>query len=156
MSCIVGGQKQACLSSWVTSFGWVVACFACIVTTIRIHACTKSRCVVSCGLYGLWWTSLLLRLLSLHLRDEYPSLPNTKKCLECMLLGQGAAQANCPFSGCIGFSQHQTISHLFITRPVAGTCYAAFDKLCGLRQAMRGCISACGLSCQLVSGRHTI
>ena len=48
---------------------------------------------------------------------------------ERKLLGQGAAHANCPFSGCIGSSQPQTISHLFITCAVAGTGYAAFDKL---------------------------
>ena len=45
------------------------------------------------------------------------------------------AQANCPFSCCIDPSQPQTISHLFITCPVAAT---VTDWLCRLWQAMTG------------------
>ncbi len=45
------------------------------------------------------------------------------------------AQASCPFSCCIDPSQPQTISHLFITCPVAAT---ATDWLCRLWQAMTG------------------
>ncbi|DBA69810.1 TPA: hypothetical protein ACH3X2_14309 [Trebouxia sp. C0005] len=45
------------------------------------------------------------------------------------------AQATCPFSCCIGLSQPQTISHLFITCPVAAT---VTDWLCRLWQAMTG------------------
>ncbi len=45
------------------------------------------------------------------------------------------AQANCPFSCCIGPSQPQSISHLFITCPVAAT---VTDWLCRLWQAMTG------------------
>ena len=43
------------------------------------------------------------------------------------------ARANCPFSCCISPSQPQTISHLFITCPVATT---VTDWLCCLSQAM--------------------
>ena len=42
------------------------------------------------------------------------------------------AQANCPFSCCISPSQPQTISHLFLTCPVAAT---VTDWLCRLWQA---------------------
>ena len=45
------------------------------------------------------------------------------------------AQANCPFSCCIDPGQPQTISHLFITCPVAAT---VTDWLCRLWQAMTG------------------
>jgi hypothetical protein len=45
------------------------------------------------------------------------------------------AQANCPFSCCISPSQPQTISHLFLTCPVAAT---VTDWLCPLCQAMTG------------------
>ncbi|KAA6430032.1 MAG: hypothetical protein FRX49_00463 [Trebouxia sp. A1-2] len=45
------------------------------------------------------------------------------------------AQASCPFSCCIGPGQPQTISHLFITCPVAAT---VTDWLCRLWQAMTG------------------
>ncbi len=45
------------------------------------------------------------------------------------------AQANCPFSCCINPSRPQTISHLFITCPVAAT---VTDWLCRLWQAMTG------------------
>ena len=45
------------------------------------------------------------------------------------------AQANCPFSCCIGPNQPQTISHLFITCPVATT---VTDWLCRLWQAITG------------------
>ncbi len=45
------------------------------------------------------------------------------------------AQANCPFSCCINPSRPQTISHLFITCPVAAT---VIDWLCRLWQAMTG------------------
>jgi len=45
------------------------------------------------------------------------------------------AQANCPFSCCINPSQLQTISHLFLTCPVAAT---VTDWLCRLWQAMTG------------------
>ncbi len=44
-------------------------------------------------------------------------------------------QANCPFSCCISPSQPQTISHLFLTCPVAAT---VTDWLCRLWQAMTG------------------
>ena len=45
------------------------------------------------------------------------------------------AQANCPFSCCISSSQPQTISHLFLTCPVAAT---VTDWLCRLWQVMTG------------------
>ena len=45
------------------------------------------------------------------------------------------AQANCPFSCCIDPGQPQTISHLFITCPVAAI---VTDWLCRLWQAMTG------------------
>ena len=45
------------------------------------------------------------------------------------------AQANCPFSCCIDPNQPQTISHLFITCPVAAT---VTEWLCRLWQAMTG------------------
>ncbi len=45
------------------------------------------------------------------------------------------AQANCPFSCCINRSRPRTISHLFITCPVAAT---VTDWLCRLWQAMTG------------------
>jgi len=45
------------------------------------------------------------------------------------------AQANCPFSCCIDPRQPQTISHLFITCPVAAT---VTDWLCRLWQARTG------------------
>ncbi len=45
------------------------------------------------------------------------------------------AQANCPFSCCINPSRPQTISHLFITCPVAAT---VTDWLCRLWQAVTG------------------
>ena len=50
------------LSSWVTGFGLTVACFAFFATTFRIHARTNSECVVSLGLFGLWWTSHTLEV----------------------------------------------------------------------------------------------
>jgi len=46
-----------------------------------------------------------------------------------------SAPANCHFCCCIDPSQHQTISHLFITCPVAAT---VTDWLCRLWQAMTG------------------
>ena len=45
------------------------------------------------------------------------------------------AQANCPFSCCIGPGQPQTITYLFITCPVAAT---VTDWLCRLWQAITG------------------
>ena len=41
VSCIVGGQKQACLSGWGTGLGWAVACFA------HSWGCYRCTCVMN-------------------------------------------------------------------------------------------------------------
>jgi len=60
------------------------------------------------------------------------------------------AQANCPFSCCIDPSQPQTISHLFITCPVAAT---VTDWLCRLWQAMTGYLPVVSAASLLAADR---
>ena len=61
MSCFVGGQKQACFSSWETSL--VLRCLFCFHCLDARDSCLNiSRCVVSFGLSGLWWTSHTLEV----------------------------------------------------------------------------------------------
>ncbi len=69
--------------------------------------------------------------------------------LMCRAYRAVPAQANCPFSCCINPSRPQTISHLFMTCPVAAT---VTDWLCRLWQAMTGYLPVVSL----VGGRYTI
>ena len=59
------------------------------------------------------------------------------------------AQANCPFSCCIDPNQPQTISHLFITCPVAAT---VTQWLCRLWQAMTGYLPVVSVASLLAAG----
>ncbi len=69
--------------------------------------------------------------------------------LMCRAYRAVPAQANCPFSCCVNPSRPQTISHLFMTCPVAAT---VTDWLCRLWQAMTGYLPVVSL----VGGRYTI
>ena len=60
------------------------------------------------------------------------------------------AQANCPFSCCINPSQLQTISHLFLSCPVAAT---VTDWLCRLWQAMTGHLPVVSVAALLAAVR---
>ena len=62
------------------------------------------------------------------------------------------AQANCPFSCCIDPGQSQTISHLFITCPVAAT---VTDWLCRLWQAMTGYLPVVSVTSLLAADLHS-
>ena len=79
MSCFVGGQKQACFSSWETGFGLTVACFAFIASMLRIHARIFQDVLLALAFLACGGHHILLRLLSLHLCNEYLSLPKKNK-----------------------------------------------------------------------------
>ena len=62
-----------------TGFGLTVACFAFIASMLRIHAGIFQDVLLALAFLACGGHHILLRLLSLHLCNEYLSLPKKKK-----------------------------------------------------------------------------